>query len=465
MIYRIARLLWNLVLFAFFRRITVEGLERIPATGPVLLVANHANGLIDGLLILTRLDRRVTLSAGSAFPEGLLGRALLRALGAIADPHASEHTAGIPRDPSYPAATAGAVRRRLRDGGAVCVFPEGASHSDPAVRPFGTDVSRIALESVTAGPGSSPAVLAIVPIGLHYERKDAFRSSVEMLVGEPVDAAAWHRAHPEGGEVGLTAEIERRVRDLTANFDARRDSFLFTHAAELLETADREPVPLGRARAEAAERVRRIRLLQEGARRLRAERPDQLAALESRVARYRRELSRKGISPAEVWLPIHTGRAAFFLLRELELGLIGLPLAAWGVLNHLLPYWAVRGIVRRRSVGRERFASTALCVGLPVFALGWVTQATLAALILPLPAAALYASSLPYTGAIALLYGDRVGSAWRRSRTFVTFLRHPEEHRRLKEEARGIALEIRGLSRTLEAGSGPSSPAAVPTKR
>ena len=50
---RLARLLVRI----FFRGIEVEDAERLPATGPVVLVANHTNGLVDGLLLMATLPR------------------------------------------------------------------------------------------------------------------------------------------------------------------------------------------------------------------------------------------------------------------------------------------------------------------------------------------------------------------------------------------------------------------------
>ena len=36
----------------FFRRVEVEGLERVPTDGPVMFVLNHPNSLVDPVFIL-----------------------------------------------------------------------------------------------------------------------------------------------------------------------------------------------------------------------------------------------------------------------------------------------------------------------------------------------------------------------------------------------------------------------------
>jgi 1-acyl-sn-glycerol-3-phosphate acyltransferase len=49
--------LGRLLVWIFFRQIEVEGLEQIGPDVPTVLVANHLNGLVDGLLLMAALPR------------------------------------------------------------------------------------------------------------------------------------------------------------------------------------------------------------------------------------------------------------------------------------------------------------------------------------------------------------------------------------------------------------------------
>src|SRR5436190_13232325 len=50
-------------LFVFYRRIEVEGVERIPAGRGVVFAVNHPNGLVDPLFVLAFAQRPVSFLA------------------------------------------------------------------------------------------------------------------------------------------------------------------------------------------------------------------------------------------------------------------------------------------------------------------------------------------------------------------------------------------------------------------
>lgn len=443
MIYRLMRALWRAALFAFFRRIEVQGRGNVPRRGPVLLVCNHTNAFVDGLLALTQLDRPVTLTAKSTLRNNPLLAPLIGAMHVILFHRAQDVAEGA--DPSQNTGALDACARRLEEGGCIVIFPEGVSHSDPSMRPFRTGAARIALAYVDRNPDAAPLIL--VPTGLHFEAKERFRSSAGMVFGEGIDLHAWRRANPSADVHDLTALIETRIRGLTANFEAEREIELFAPAAELLRTEGDAPAPLGQERGEDwAAQVGMIHRLQAGRAWLARDRRAELDALEERVRAFARKLAKLGVTPGELFLPMDVPRAAFFVFREVELLVAGAPLAAWGWINSLPACLATKTVVGRMSKDRDHWASNSVFLGVPIFLLLWTMQ-TVAVALLASPGWALaYAISLPYTGAVALLYRDRAGSAWRRARTFVLFARRPSSRRKLMDEARAILADLRSLA-------------------
>jgi glycerol-3-phosphate O-acyltransferase / dihydroxyacetone phosphate acyltransferase len=82
--YRIFRALARFLASLFYRRIEVIGLDRVPIKGPLLVAANHQQGLMDGLLLAATLPRRLRpIAKAPLFRYPLIGQ-LARLAGAIA---------------------------------------------------------------------------------------------------------------------------------------------------------------------------------------------------------------------------------------------------------------------------------------------------------------------------------------------------------------------------------------------
>jgi len=132
MIRTLLRPLLRLILRVFFRRIEVSGAEGVPATGPVIFVLNHPNGLIDPAFLLCLAPRRVSfLAKAPLFRMPIIG-AICRSFEAI--PVHRRQDAGA--DLTKNAETFETARAVLVKGGTIAVFPEGASHSDDKLRPL-----------------------------------------------------------------------------------------------------------------------------------------------------------------------------------------------------------------------------------------------------------------------------------------------------------------------------------------
>jgi 1-acyl-sn-glycerol-3-phosphate acyltransferase len=73
----------RVILKLFFRRIEVEGRGHLPEKGPVLFVCNHTNALVDPLMLLINVRRRVTLTAKNVLARNPLLGLLMAGLGVV----------------------------------------------------------------------------------------------------------------------------------------------------------------------------------------------------------------------------------------------------------------------------------------------------------------------------------------------------------------------------------------------
>ena len=107
---RAARGLARLLLAVFFRSAEVQGLERVPASGPVLFVANHGNALIDPMVLVALLPR---------LPRFLAKHTLWSNPAVLAAARARGRGSGLPRAGGRHGAQSGDLRALLRGAGAA----------------------------------------------------------------------------------------------------------------------------------------------------------------------------------------------------------------------------------------------------------------------------------------------------------------------------------------------------------
>jgi len=176
----------------FYPRLEVQGIENVPANRPIIFVLNHPNGLLDPLVLMVGLKQRVAFLAKSTLFGNPVGKTLCEAFGAL--PIYRRKDDGLAGGPQGDAKERNEVifarcRAMLQEGRAMALFPEGTTHSGTQLLQLRTGAARIALSAEdevdwTAG-------VQIVPVGLWYQNKTSFRSSVLLVVGESFDLSTY----------------------------------------------------------------------------------------------------------------------------------------------------------------------------------------------------------------------------------------------------------------------------------
>lgn len=186
MIYGLLRWFTGIALHWFYSSIRVEGRERIPETGPVIIAASHHNALVDALIAGWIAPRRLTLTAKATLANNAFLAWLFPAVGIVplrrASDEKSKGTHEIP-DPTRNLSAFESILDVLENQGMVLIFPEGKSHSEPELAPLKTGVSRIAL---AARDIRHIRNLQIIPLGLNFEDKGNPGTAVLAEVGEPI---------------------------------------------------------------------------------------------------------------------------------------------------------------------------------------------------------------------------------------------------------------------------------------
>ena len=416
-----------------FYRLRVAG-ERVPGSGPVLLVANHPNSLIDPAMVAAVARRPVRfLAKAPLFGDPQVGW-LIRGAGAIPIYRAADDPAKMGgNEDAFRAAYAA-----LAEGAAVGIFPEGLSHSEPALTPLKTGAARIALGAAERTGGAFP----IVPVGLVFRRKEAFRSEALAVVGEPVE---WSDLAGEGpASTAAVRELTRRIdaalREVTLNLERWEDAPLVEWAEEIYAAEFRMP-------RDPAVRLERLREAAEGLARLRREEDGAWEKAAREVTRHARLLRVLGLRPADLHARARLPVAVRWTLRKLGFFAVAAPLAAVGTAVFYLPYRLTGMVESRARPSHDVRATFKLLAGFVVHLLwvallagaagaAWGAGAAVAALVV-----------LPALGAVTLAVRTRGEDAAEDARRFLRLRRDPDRLEALRVRQRELAEKLESLRR------------------
>ena len=445
-------LLWRLVVLgaAVFYRIERAG-PTLPA-GPLLLVANHPNTVLDPAVIQGTAGRPVRFLAKSTLFRRHVLSPVVRRSGAI--PVYRRIDPGV--DTSRNAEAFAAVERALGAGDAVCLFPEGISHVSGRLEPLRTGAARMALAGAAAGRR-----VAIVPVGLNFDRLPMFRSRVTAMYGRPFDAGDLldtFRDDPQRAARALTDRIAGRLRRVMIEADPRAD-------LPVVDRVDRLYAAARGVSQDPAERVRRRRLIARGMERLRREHPARYDAILRAVLAHREQLVALGLRERDLDRRMPASRVLRFVLREGSRSLVTAPLAALALACFAVPYhatWAVSGFAPDpQSRAAWEVVGGALVYGVWIAALAVVTGLRFGSAAGAAAAAGLVL--LAFAGLTAI---ERQSAVLRLVRAFLATRQTPLRARaRLRRQQAAIAAVLDRVHEWLnirEAGGQPPAPSPSP---
>lgn len=343
----------------------VIGAGRIPRSGPLIVAANHHNALVDGVLLLSVLPRRlVSVAKAPLFSNPLIGP-FLRLIGALPVHRRQEGGTDPARnDRLFAASTA-----TLRGGDAILIFPEGVSQPEPTLMPLRTGAARmlLAAEADSVGP------VTLLPVGLMFHEPGTFRTGWALIaVGEPVETAdhvALARSQPEEAARRLTARLGEALRGLLAEVDDRETLRLVEHA-ERLWREERD----GGASRDAAARADWRRRATRAHRYLIHHDPAGLETLRGLVERYVKDVEAASLGTAVGLRPPGAGVVLRYAVRQLAILLGGLPLALWGLGSHTVPYWLTWAAVKLLRPEPDVEATYKLVAGVVMYPLTWIAE-------------------------------------------------------------------------------------------
>jgi len=452
MLYRILRHVARTALGWYYADVVVEGREQLPRAGPLLLVANHPNALVDAMLVGVAMPRRVLLTAKATLFEQPLLAALLRMVGVVPLRRATDERSAAPS--ASPSATRNAdafqmITGALAGDGAVLVFPEGISHDAPAIATLRTGAARMALMAHGAGVRA----LHVAAVGLIYEEKERPRSRVLVRIGEPLDVDRW-LATQGGDAAALTVELSERLRRVTLNFATADRARRAVRLARTLGAVAGEVPPLHHPRplgpeADLAHRI-------DGDIDAMAVAPGPVVkradAFIAWSAAFERRLAAHGVALSELRVSPRVRHGAWFVLRETMLLVLAFPVALIDRLAHDMPVRLARAAALRSLAtdpSRDQPAMRTILLATGLLVLWYAAIGVTIARWAGTGAAFIALTVMVLSASAELTLRDHVNRAWRRARSYLALRADPAFRSTMLTEASLLLDEAQALERAL----------------
>jgi glycerol-3-phosphate O-acyltransferase/dihydroxyacetone phosphate acyltransferase len=408
----------------FFRTITLLSRERVPLTGPVVVVSNHPNGLLDPLVARVALARPLAFLGKSTMFDNPFGRLAMHSFDAIP---VYRHKDGA--DTSKNEETFERCRELLGRGGWLMLFPEGVSHSETTLLPLKTGAARIILSS------NLPQI-RVLPLGLVFDDKTTFRSRAAINVGEVIETAPFFEQAKLDDRAAVRALTERIADAVSSTMlqapDAEFWNGLLAVAGWTHPGAKQEP--------DLDELTARAKQLEHAYRQLARSEPERAQALVDRARRFAYVLRSVGIENpfalerAPVLAPVRLARFAIVATLLSPLLLVGL-VASW------IPYQLIRVIAERTNQDEDVVSTVKAVGGLVFFPLFWIGEAVTAGILWGAALGLVALLVAPFGSWIALLVLERfaarreaLGGWWMRMSQAARAESIAEQRRRLARD-------------------------------
>lgn len=220
MLYLLLKPLVYIASHVYFRRISVDGGERIPKGRPVILAGNHPSAFLDALLPATHIQPIFYFLVRGDIYVNRLVRTILFWLHTLP---IFRFRDGFKRMRDNQETFDRAYRILARRRNPVLIMAEGGNSERKRLLPLQKGAARLAFGAYDA---KGLEDLAIVPFGVNYSNVWRFRSDAMLTFGEPLLLADYlerYRQDERRAVTELTRDLEREMRKIVVQIDKEED--------------------------------------------------------------------------------------------------------------------------------------------------------------------------------------------------------------------------------------------------
>lgn len=364
MIYRFLRQIIKVALFFFFKKIVVSGKENRLHEGPLILVANHPNTLMDPLIIASLMRQQIGFLANAGIFSNVLFTRILKYFHAIPVFRKKDIPSGEKPDNKYSFLK---CHEYLDQKGTLLIFPEGNSYYELKLREIKTGTARIALSYESLNGFDEK--LKILPIALDYSDSIQFRSMVSVTIGEAISVKTYKKLFVQDevkGVTTLTETIHQQLERHIPNTDNKEQEQFLLISHKFYTTFNDPKGDLHKnpkhSLASRAQISKALQFLNENDKRLYTD-------TEKKVHHFFDRLKEEGLTPGFFTTHFFKKNRLFVLLGYFLKFLLLAPIYLFGLFSNYVPYLLPALVFKASKLEIEYKTPVMMIVGLFSFPL------------------------------------------------------------------------------------------------
>ncbi len=364
MIYSFLKLIVQISVRLFFRKIHVEGRQNLVCREPCILVANHPNTLLDPLVIARIVKQQIYfLANGSLFDTPLKSR-LMYALNMI---------------PIYRKQDIEKLGKKIGNRGVflrcfdflnhrkmILIFPEGTSFNERTLRDIKTGTARIAFGAESEQ--NFELGIKIIPIGLNYTDPTHFGGNLYIKIGEPISLKKYQKLYLQNSRQAvreLTLEISQQLENKIVITKNQAQDVFIKKLEEIYKSRLARELNLSISSVKndfilTQIMVQKFQIFAENS-------PEKLTELQELVQEFEAILISKKVRYSTLEIVEKTPHILQKMSLDLVKLLVGFPLFLYGFLNNVIPYLIPSKVADKIVREIEFRSSVMLVIGIVMF--------------------------------------------------------------------------------------------------
>lgn len=348
MIYRFLKTISKLALKVYFRKIHIEGANKMPEQGPFIIVANHPSSFLDPVSIAVNIKPKISFLAKGVMFKNKIIASILKGLNMVPVYRAQDDPKMVNKNTEV----FKSCYKKLKDKGVIMIFPEGTSEMERRLRKIKTGTARIALGAEKEYDYNLN--LKIVPVGLNYTKSSRFRSEAFINFGKPINVNNYFDAYKKD-EIAtakeLTEKIETDIRDLMIAVDKEENDELVERIESIYKTTLKNKT---NEKNESLKDLKSSQAIVEAVSYFQKTKPALYDKMANKVDRYFLKLRRVKLSDKSLDNTREKTKELSKMLKSSIALILGFPLWLFGIITSYIPYKLPR-IVALKLTDSEAF--------------------------------------------------------------------------------------------------------------